>query len=105
MSVWDDLEAKAKQAINKYDTEKLQVFIKTDLGKEVLVYDATQPAVNEKGGEAFIKYGIKIRNADTGEVIGKFNEYPKTNFIKLAGVSAVLLTGLYIGIRGIRKAL
>lgn len=76
----------------------LTVSIKTDLGPEVTVYDATKPPSNFN----LVKFGVMIRDKDQ-KVIGGFGEYPATNWIKAGSlVLIVLAVGVAIA-RGMRK--
>jgi len=95
---WENLKDKVIEGVAAQD---IRVYIKTDLGKEVKIYDSGEPAVADEGGEGFIKYGVKIKNQND-RVIASYGDYPDTNYIKLAAIFGILGTGLFITLKGIK---
>lgn len=71
----------------------LKVYVKTNLGPELLVYDARAPL--ERGG--IIKAGAVVRDS-SGREVTRFGEYPATDRV-LAGalIAAAALLAYLIG--------
>lgn len=77
--------------------EGITVSVKTDLGPEFVVYDATKPP----GGIDLVKFGVRVRT-NSGKVIGSYGDYPQTNWIKVAsllGAVAVVAVAIFRGVR------
>lgn len=88
---------------NQLHDNGVKIFVKTDLGKEILVYDAAAP-VNQTTGETnnLIKVGISVRDKN-GNVITNYGGNPKTNYFKVAAVVAPILIVGFLTLRGIIK--
>lgn len=103
MSGFDDLKDKVvDKLVDSIDDAGVQVYVKTDLGGEIKVYDSDDPSVEKKSGSTFIKYGIKVKNRN-GKELMSYGEYPKTNYIKMLAVVGVVGTGLFIALSGIKS--
>jgi hypothetical protein len=91
-----------KYTVNNQAYERgIKVFVKTDLGKEILVYDAREPQ-GKGGGTDIIKAGITIKDKD-GSVITNYGGYPKTNYLKVAAVTVPILFVVFLMVRGAVK--
>lgn len=85
MTIKDDLMGFANQAIA---SEGVQIWVKTDFGPSVKVYDSDDPPSDEP---SIIKYGVEVRDRSGAKITG-YGEMPETNPIKFIGV--ILLMGL-----------
>lgn len=94
----EDLYNKLVDGISKQD---VKIYVKTDLGKEVLVYDSGSPVEDNPESKSFIKYGIKIKNQNDKELFS-YGDYPETNYLKLGGVAFVVAVGLFVTLKGLK---
>lgn len=79
--------------VSEVQERGVKVFLKTDLGPELQIYDSAAP---ESSGEGLpIKYGVKVRDSQ-GRTLGSYGGYPATNPIKAAVVGGVLGVGLFV---------
>lgn len=101
MSDWTDLRDKFVSGVASQD---VRVYVKTNLGKEVLIYDSGNPSVAEKGGESFIKYGIKVKNQNDVELFN-YGSYPRTNYFIIAGLVGSASLGLFIILKGLKSSI
>lgn len=88
-------------AENKAYEKGIKIYVKTDLGKEVLVYDAQKP-VSQTTGETndLIKVGITVKDKN-GSVITNYGGNPKTNYLKVGLVVTPMLVMGFLMLRGI----
>lgn len=98
MSTFDRLQ---EWAIDQYQEKGIQVFLKTDIGPELKIYDSDAPASNGEGLP--IKYGVQVRDR-SGNSLGKYGDYPATNPVKAAAVLAVIGLGLFVLTAGIMRS-
>lgn len=89
------------KAVKSFKEKGLRVYLKTDLGKEILVYNSAN--VNNKSqNNGIIQYAVKVIDKN-GKIITEYGQYPKTNFIKVAAISAVGLVGLWTLYKGVKN--
>ncbi|MBT8448594.1 MAG: hypothetical protein KJO69_02835 [Gammaproteobacteria bacterium] len=99
-----------ESVINKFTTATqesinragIQVYVKTDLGPEIKVYDSDDKTVEEKSGSALVRYGVQMRTRE-GRVITEYGQYPQTSLPKLGALLAVAGFGSFIILRGFRS--
>ena len=83
-------------ALDEAQSRGLRVAVKTDLGPEVTVYDATRPP-----GPSLVRFGVVVRDK-TGQVLARYGDYPPTNWIKagsLVLVAGVLAVAVWRGMK------
>lgn len=97
MATWEDFGRIVKDEF--LEREGIQVFIKTDLGPAIMIYDSDAPVSNQPG---LIKGGVEIRERD-GDVLTRFGDWPQTNYIKAGVITVSVLSLLYIIVQGIKK--
>lgn len=88
-------EVLGRVALDEARDRGLTVSVKTDLGPEVTLYDATKPPSSFE----LVKFAVIIRDKDN-KTIGGFGGYPATNWIKagsLVLISLALALAVYRG--------
>lgn len=105
-STWTDFRDKTISkgqdvAVKKFREKGVQVFIKTDLGKEFLVYDSADVSVNKKG-KSFVQFGVKVKDRN-GKILTSYGEYPPTSGIKRSLIFGGALLGAWVLYKGVKN--
>ncbi|MFK5947953.1 MAG: hypothetical protein QM500_04170 [Methylococcales bacterium] len=94
------------RAIEKVKKDGIQIWIKTDLGSSIKVYDSDAESLPGQSSDdgafpTLVEYGVQVRNRN-GKVLKKYNEFPKTNYVKLGLITGVGFIGLLIMAKGVK---
>lgn len=95
MSVIDSIKNYARDSVA---STGVKVYIKTDLGPELQVFDSDAPA-GKSGGALPIRYAVRVTDRN-GVELANYGEYPKTSLIKAALVWGALGAGVYLILAG-----
>jgi len=87
------------KAVKRFREKGIQVFVKTDLGKEKLVYDS---AVISDNKQSLVKFGVKIKDRN-GNIITEYGQYPPTSSAKQAIILGTALIGGWTIFKGIKN--
>lgn len=94
------LEDIAGSLINQ---ESYQVYIKTNLGPEVMVYDSSAPSDDQPSIlSGLVEAGISIRTS-SGKELANYGGYPETNILLSLGLGGLIGFSLFSLIRGAIK--
>lgn len=76
----------------------VKLYIKTNLGPEILAYDSDTP----DSAPGFIKAGVRVTDRE-GNDVASYGGQPRTNYIVLGAIALMLTTGTTLLIRGLKK--
>lgn len=98
-NAWEKIkDAASGYASDKLDEKGLQIFLKTDFGPAVKVYDADQPGGNDSSLP--IKYAVTVTDRNGKRLTG-YGEPPATNPLKAALLIGVVGAGIYFLLAGV----
>lgn len=95
---FDWLGALQEVTVKAVDTRGVQVYLKTDIGPELKIYDSDAPASSGEGLP--IKYAVRVTDRQGNQLTG-YGEPPATNPIKAAIFAGVILAGVYLALTGL----
>lgn len=96
----DYLEMLQGYAVDAIEAKGVKVFLKTDIGPEIQVYDSDAPASNGEGLP--IKYAVRVTDRN-GKAITQYGEPPATDTIKASIIWGGMGFAMYIMLSGVAR--